>query len=218
MPTERFFHLPEEKKQRIVAAAGAELARVPWDQFSINKIVQTAEIPRGSFYQYFSDKMDVLWYLMEDFMQDAQQRVLTSITETGGDLFHLANMMLNVVLEYGFREENYPAFRNLFPYLRLQDAGKLFPFLQADPDPSLEECCQPARAALETIFQAPQYAGIPQETLMDTVELLLAQLQYTIAQIFFHVEQKQQIQRSFQNKLRLLKQGLFGKEFDHVEI
>ena len=50
MPSERFLHLPEEKKMRIIKAALKEFARVSYDEISINRIIQDAGIPRGSFY------------------------------------------------------------------------------------------------------------------------------------------------------------------------
>lgn len=49
MASERFCNLPEEKKQRIIAAARDELSRVPYDEVSINRIVKEAGIARGSF-------------------------------------------------------------------------------------------------------------------------------------------------------------------------
>ena len=63
MPSERFFHLPEEKKRRIKKAALKEFARVPLEEISINRIIRDAEIPRGSFYQYFEDKQDLQTFL-----------------------------------------------------------------------------------------------------------------------------------------------------------
>ena len=49
MPTERFYRLPEAKKQVIRQAAIKEFARVPFEKASINQIIQNADISRGSF-------------------------------------------------------------------------------------------------------------------------------------------------------------------------
>ena len=51
MPTNTFFNLPEEKKNKILKAANKEFARVPLEQASIKNIVEDAEIARRSFYQ-----------------------------------------------------------------------------------------------------------------------------------------------------------------------
>ena len=45
MASERFLNLPEEKKQRIIAAARDELSRVPYDALSINRIIKEAVEP-----------------------------------------------------------------------------------------------------------------------------------------------------------------------------
>ena len=73
MASERFLNLPEEKKQRIINAAREELSSVPYDALSINRIVKAAGIPRGSFYDYFADKDDLIEYLMGDYCRMMEQ-------------------------------------------------------------------------------------------------------------------------------------------------
>lgn len=65
MPTDTFFRLPEEKRARILESAWAEFTRVPYSEVSINRIIQGADIPRGSFYQYFEDKEDLFMSLVD---------------------------------------------------------------------------------------------------------------------------------------------------------
>ena len=60
MPKETFLKLPEEKKHKIMKAAKKEFERVPFEQTSIKNIANEAEIARGSFYQYFESKEDLL--------------------------------------------------------------------------------------------------------------------------------------------------------------
>ena len=64
MPSTTFYNLPEEKRERLMAAARAEFLRVPYEDASINRIIREAGIPRGSFYMYFTDKEDLVRYLM----------------------------------------------------------------------------------------------------------------------------------------------------------
>ncbi len=65
MPKSTFFNLPEEKKEKIVESAIDEFAQYSYQQASINRIVEKAEIAKGSFYQYFDDKKDVFKYILE---------------------------------------------------------------------------------------------------------------------------------------------------------
>lgn len=60
MPKETFFKLAEEKKEKIINAAKKEFKRVPLEQASIKNIVEDAGIARGSFYQYFDSKEDLM--------------------------------------------------------------------------------------------------------------------------------------------------------------
>ena len=65
MPTETFFNLPEEKKQRIIEAAIDEFSRYSFHKARVTAIADNAGIAKGSFYQYFEDKKDLYKYLME---------------------------------------------------------------------------------------------------------------------------------------------------------
>ena len=87
MPSDTFFRLPEEKRRRLLAAAQAEFARVPYDETSINRIIREAGIPRGSFYMYFQDKEDLFRYLLRDYTGWIGQQLLELLRREGGDLF-----------------------------------------------------------------------------------------------------------------------------------
>jgi AcrR family transcriptional regulator len=64
MPKDTFLNLPEEKRAHIERVAMEEFAEHGYDNASINRIVEKAGIAKGSFYQYFEDKQDVLAHLM----------------------------------------------------------------------------------------------------------------------------------------------------------
>lgn len=86
MPTATFFHLPEEKRRRLMDAAWAEFTHVPFADASINKIIQTAGIPRGSFYQYFEDKRDLFDYLVRPVQQYFFDLARQEVEAVHGDL------------------------------------------------------------------------------------------------------------------------------------
>lgn len=65
MPKQTFFNLPDSKQQRIVTAAMEEFADYPYLKTSINRIIERADISKGSFYQYFNNKKDLYKYLIE---------------------------------------------------------------------------------------------------------------------------------------------------------
>lgn len=63
MPKDTFFNLPEEKRSRIVNSAILEFSKVHYKKVTIDSIVNGAEIPKGSFYQYFKNKDDLYTYV-----------------------------------------------------------------------------------------------------------------------------------------------------------
>jgi AcrR family transcriptional regulator len=65
MPKQTFLNLPEEKRHAIVNAAVDEFADYGFEGSSIYRIVANSGISKGSFYQYFEDKMDVFRHLMD---------------------------------------------------------------------------------------------------------------------------------------------------------
>jgi AcrR family transcriptional regulator len=65
MPKQTFLNLPEDKRTVITNAAIDEFAEHGYKSASINRIVTNSGISKGSFYQYFEDKMDVFKYLMD---------------------------------------------------------------------------------------------------------------------------------------------------------
>ena len=87
MPTSTFFRLPDEKRQRLLDAAWEEFSRASFADASINRIIQSARIPRGSFYQYFTDKTELFWYLLEGMHEYFAGMFLTALIDSGGDMF-----------------------------------------------------------------------------------------------------------------------------------
>ncbi len=66
MPKDTFFNLNEAKKLKIVRAAIDEFEKSHYSNVTIDRIVQAAEIPKGSFYQYFENKDDLYIYLFTE--------------------------------------------------------------------------------------------------------------------------------------------------------
>lgn len=78
MPKETFFNLPHEKQQRIIKAAIDEFSERHYSQVSINGIIKQADIPKGSFYQYFENKDDVYIHLFTQ-VSDSKMELFKSL-------------------------------------------------------------------------------------------------------------------------------------------
>jgi AcrR family transcriptional regulator len=77
MPNSTFYNLPLEKQNRIINSAIDEFISKPYTKTSIDRIVKNAEIPKGSFYQYFEEKKDIYLYVLEHEILRVEDDVFT---------------------------------------------------------------------------------------------------------------------------------------------
>ena len=87
MPTETFFRLPESKREHVLQALQTEIARSPFENFSINNVLRECGISRGSFYQYFRSKEDIYLYFLASYQKSILAYATGKLLESGGDLF-----------------------------------------------------------------------------------------------------------------------------------
>src|SRR6478752_7800483 len=59
MPLDRFYHLPEDRRAQLLRVAAAEFAEKGFDGASLNAILASAGLSKGSYYYYFTDKEDL---------------------------------------------------------------------------------------------------------------------------------------------------------------
>ena len=100
MPTSTFFHLPEEKREKLLQAARREFARAPYADVSINRIIHAAGIPRGSFYMYFADKEDLFLFLTGEYGQRLTGLMDRLLKRREGDLFGAFQDLFDFVMDY----------------------------------------------------------------------------------------------------------------------
>lgn len=59
MPKATFYNIDSEKRERIIEVIIDEFSENTYEAASINQIVKASDIAKGSFYQYFEDKLDI---------------------------------------------------------------------------------------------------------------------------------------------------------------
>ena len=87
MPTENFYKLDKEKRQKIVESMKKEFSRVSFHEASINKIVEDAGISKGSFWVYFESKEEAIEYLIESHLEKERKKSKQIFLNNNGDLF-----------------------------------------------------------------------------------------------------------------------------------
>ena len=121
MPKETFLKLPAEKKDKIIKAAKKEFARVPFEQTSIKNIVEEADIARGSFYQYFESKEDLLIYILKENSEKLNQKLKDKVKETNGDIFRLYIFLYDSMIEEFTNNPDQELFKQIFINLKSSD-------------------------------------------------------------------------------------------------
>ena len=69
MPRPRFNKLSAEKQERIMEAAAKEFSAYGFEQASLNRILEAANISKGAAYYYFDDKADVFMTVVQYYSQ-----------------------------------------------------------------------------------------------------------------------------------------------------
>ena len=126
MPTFTFYNLSNDKRERIERAVKKEFARVPLISMSVKNIVDDSGIARGSFYQYFETREDVIKYILEKEFEKEEENYLKILEETK-DVFEATYKYLVKRIEK--QEKNSSYYINIFQYLR---ETKLMPLKKID--------------------------------------------------------------------------------------
>jgi len=110
VPKDLFFTIHEEKKNRIIEAAIKEFSLQLYEKASINQIIKEADISRGSFYQYFEDKEDLYFFLIETVVKNTSYNFLKEFIATQPkDVFSVYKALLTYNLQL-LSDEKYQAF------------------------------------------------------------------------------------------------------------
>lgn len=117
MPKQTFFNLPVQKRQLLMEAIKQEFSRAPLFEASIANIVKLAKIPRGSFYQYFEDKEDAFYYLLDVQAEAIRKRFSSFLEENNGDLFTAVIDLFQFTLEEISKKDDIHFLRNAFIYI-----------------------------------------------------------------------------------------------------
>ena len=194
MPSATFFNLPEEKRRRLIDAAWEEMTAVSFDKVSINRIVQSAGISRGSFYQYFADKQDLFRFLLNDGL--GEDAFSWPEEPCGGDLFEACLAGYDWVME---RKDD-SRVRQLIQLVQKN------PEMDLPMDPgfiqNVEQMACAGTGRTDRLWEDGEV------TAEDHMELLCTVVGSAILKSFRHPERTSQIRRQLCRQLMILKRGM----------
>lgn len=128
MPKQTFFNLPEQKRKTLIEAAEREFTRVPIFEASIANIIKIANIPRGSFYQYFADKEDLYFYILDEKLKESKEDFIVLLKRHKGDIIDALTEMYNRFLVELPDEEEHNFLKNAFLYATHKVENSLLDF------------------------------------------------------------------------------------------
>lgn len=116
-----FYNLPEEKRQRIISAVMNEFSSSATEKVSINRIIKAANISRGSFYQYFDDKVDLVEVLIKTFADISVEGGRKALEYSNGDIFYTYEKLFDIIADFGRDKKQKMILKNLMKNLRAND-------------------------------------------------------------------------------------------------
>lgn len=121
MPKETFLKLSNEKQQKVINSAKKEFARVPIQEVSIKNIVEDAGIARGSFYQYFESKEDLLIYIIKENVEELNNKLKEEIQKKNGNLFEIYISIYDNMVENFVERDETKVFKQIFENIKSSD-------------------------------------------------------------------------------------------------
>ena len=200
MPTDTFENLSEEKKQKIIASAKKEFTRVPLEKVSIKNIVEQAEIARGSFYQYFNSKEDLLLYIVKNQKEQLFLKMKETLQNTKGDIFKTFMMIYDEMTEECHAQKDGKIYKKIFENIKVGEE-KIFSMPLANrQDERFEE--------LYHLINLEQLKVKDREEFTLLVRMIHAITKAALV-TYTKAKDKKKVRENYQKQLYFLKYGVY---------
>lgn len=202
MPKDTFLKLSKEKQKKVIDAAKQEFARVPIEEVSIKNIVEQAEIARGSFYQYFESKEDLLIYILKENVENISQKLKAEIIESKGNLFDIYTNLYDLAIENFVENDEQKLFKQIFENIRTSDEN-IFQIVRKSKPKKIQDYYE--------LIDTTNLKIENNEDLELICEILNGVVQKAIVKSF-KKENKEQAKKEFIRQMEFLKNGIIKKE------
>ena len=138
MPKSTFYNLNDEKREKIEKALRNEFSKNLFEKTSISNIIEEAQIPRGSFYQYFEDKEDALKHIIKSFLAKEKEEIKKLLIKNAGDIFVTTLDLYSYFVDKSYDETEKRLFQNIMNKLRNENVN-LFDSIELKKFKSLKD-------------------------------------------------------------------------------
>ena len=202
MPKDTFLKLSKEKQKKVIDAAKQEFARVPIEEVSIKNIVEQAEIARGSFYQYFESKEDLLIYILRENVECISQKLKEEIIESKGNLFDIYVNLYDLAIENFVENDEQKLFKQIFENIRTSDEN-IFQIVRNSKPKRIHEYYE--------LIDTTNLKIENNEDLELVCEILNGVVQKAVVKSF-KKENEEQAKKEFLRQMEFIKNGIIKKE------
>ena len=213
MPSERFFRLSNEKIELIRSAAIREFKRVSPDEASINKIIQNAGISRGSFYTYFTDKEDLVKWVLGDFINNYRQFYLKELELNDGNIWDVFNRVLHHTMHWVAEQGLVEIVGNMV---------KSSTFAERSINNPSEDCdlIGGNKKYSAKVYQLvnPKCCQISQQEFEELLRLQVSALAYSMKLYFVKGKTVEEVEETYQRCMKLLCYGAHPRHVEREEI
>lgn len=195
-----FYNLPYEKRKRITDAVIKEFMERPNEKVSINRIIKTAEISRGSFYQYFDDKVDLIEIITKTMFEESNNKAKEILKLSCGDLFVMYIKMFDYFGDYSSQKQTMKIMRNIVDSFKANDY-LVSEYLKNRFNMAL------TNNEIYTMVDRQNLKFQDNESVKCLIEILTQVLKNAIFDVFVAGSDREEVRERLIKKIDIIKQG-----------
>lgn len=195
-----FYNLPYEKRKRITDAVIKEFMERPNEKVSINRIIKTAEISRGSFYQYFDDKVDLIEIITKTMFEESSNKAKEILKLSCGDLFVMYIKMFDYFGDYSSQKQTMKIMRNIVDSFKAND-DLVSEYLKSRFNMAL------TNNEIYTMVDRQNLKFQDNESVKCLIEILTQVLKNAIFDVFVAGSDREEVRERLIKKIDIIKQG-----------
>lgn len=195
-----FYNLPYEKRKRITDAVIKEFMERPNEKVSINRIIKTAEISRGSFYQYFDDKVDLIEIITKTMFEESSNKAKEILKLSCGDLFVMYIKMFDYSGDYSSQKQTMKIMRNIVDSFKAND-DLVSEYLKNRFNMAL------TNNEIYTMVDRQNLKFQDNESVKCLIEILTQVLKNAIFDVFVAGSDREEVRERLIKKIDIIKQG-----------
>lgn len=195
-----FYNLPYEKRKRITDAVIKEFMERPNEKVSINRIIKTAEISRGSFYQYFDDKVDLIEIITKTMFDESSNKAKEILKLSCGDLFVMYIKMFDYFDDYSSQKQTMKIMRNIVDSFKSND-DLVSEYLKNRFNMAL------TNNEIYTMVDRQNLKFQDNESVKCLIEILTQVLKNAIFDVFVAGSDREEVRERLIKKIDIIKQG-----------